>query len=108
MRFQRIIEIVRARPPIDCLFCTNELSGIGAVVALRRSGFDILGRIAVAGFGDIETASLIEPPLTTVRIRAEEMGSRAASLLLSSIEDNQCIRHIVGDVGFDLADRGSA
>jgi len=44
--------------------------------------------IAVIGFDDFEFARYVDPPLTTVRLPAHEMGKRAVEML---------IRHIEGD-----------
>jgi len=43
------------------------------------------GTVEVVGFDDIELASLVEPPLTTVAQPAFEMGQQAARMLLWTI-----------------------
>ncbi|MCR9193306.1 MAG: substrate-binding domain-containing protein [Hyphomonas sp.] len=105
---RHIVGLLQKRARIDCLFCTNELSGIGTIVALRRAGTKVPENIGVAGFGDVEIASLIEPALTTVRIRGREMGLRSSQLLLKHIEEDEDISGIVEDVGFEIAERDSA
>jgi LacI family transcriptional regulator len=40
------------------------------------------GQVELIGFDDIELARLVEPPLSTVRQPALEMGARSAELLL--------------------------
>jgi LacI family transcriptional regulator len=42
--------------------------------------------ISVTGFDDAPEAATLSPPLTTVRQPLEEMGRRAARLLLNTIE----------------------
>jgi LacI family transcriptional regulator len=43
--------------------------------------------LSVIGFDDVESASKIHPPLTTIRQPFTEMGRRAADLLLEAIRE---------------------
>jgi LacI family transcriptional regulator len=65
--------------------------------------------MAVIGFDDIELASEIAPPLTTVRIPLLEIGKRAADLLLDAVQaehdDNRARSEILP---VELVVRGSA
>jgi LacI family transcriptional regulator len=72
-------------PPFDAVFAANDRMAIGAVRALRRRGIDVPGTVEVVGFDDIELASLVEPPLTTVAQPAFEMGRQAARMLFQTI-----------------------
>ena len=72
-------------PPFDAVFAANDRMAIGAVRALRRRGIDVPGTVEVVGFDDIELASLVEPPLTTVAQPAFEMGLQAARMLFLTI-----------------------
>jgi len=68
------------------VFVANDLDAIGAMKAIREKGLRIPKDIAVIGFDDIQLASYIEPPLTTVRQPIYEMGITAISLLVQLIE----------------------
>ena len=72
-------------PAFDAVFAANDRMAIGAVRALRRRGIDVPGTVEVVGFDDIELASLVEPPLTTVAQPAFEMGLQAARMLFQTI-----------------------
>ena len=52
---------------------------LGLQKALLKLGFRLPEQLSVIGFGDVELASYINPPLTTVRIPAREMGIQAAN-----------------------------
>jgi LacI family gluconate utilization system Gnt-I transcriptional repressor len=102
-----VADFLEGHPEADCLFCTNELIAIGAVVVCGRRSRRIPEDLAVVGFGDVEAASIITPPLTTVRIRGYEMGRRAASILAARLDGSQTEPEIV-DVGYEIVWRGSA
>jgi LacI family transcriptional regulator len=76
----------RRRPPFDALFAANDRMAIGALRALKRRGVRVPEDVELVGFDDIELATLVEPPLTTVAQPAFEMGQRSAELLLQLIE----------------------
>ncbi|MGH2428917.1 MAG: LacI family DNA-binding transcriptional regulator [Candidatus Limnocylindria bacterium] len=68
----------------DAIVAVNDAMAIGALHRLRPR--PPRERPAVVGFDDIAWARLTEPPLTTVAVDAEAMGSRAADLLIDRIE----------------------
>lgn len=68
------------------LFCANDLIAIGALDAALDRGLRVPEDLAIAGFDDIEAASLVRPRLTTVSHPAGDLGSTAAELLLARIE----------------------
>jgi LacI family transcriptional regulator len=73
--------------PVDGLFCGNDNTARGAYRALIEIGRSIPDDVAVAGFDDLEFASQLEPPLTTVRQGVDEIGQEAARTLLSLLEN---------------------
>lgn len=79
---------IAARPPRmrpDALFCANDLVAIGAMQVLLRERIPIPEEIAVVGYDDIEFASQVTVPLTTIRQPAYDLGRQAAELLLADI-----------------------
>jgi LacI family transcriptional regulator len=73
----------RARP--DAVFCANDLMAIGAIDALREAGLDVPDDVAVAGFDDVDAATIVHPPLTTVVNPAYDIGVSAGELLVSRL-----------------------
>jgi DNA-binding LacI/PurR family transcriptional regulator len=73
----------------DALFCGNDNTARGAYQALAEAGLSIPGDVAVAGFDDLEFASQLDPPLTTVRQGVGEIGHEAARTLLSLLENRE-------------------
>jgi LacI family gluconate utilization system Gnt-I transcriptional repressor len=102
-----VADFLEAQSQLDCLFCTNELIAIGSIVVCGRRNRRIPEDIAIVGFGDVEAASIINPPLSTVRIRGYRMGRTAADLLLRRLTGAAAEPEIV-DVGYEIVWRGSA
>jgi LacI family transcriptional regulator len=74
---------VRSRP--DAVFGGNDLMAIGAIDALREAGLDVPTDVAVAGFDDVDAATIVRPALTTVVNPAYDIGLNAGQLLLSRL-----------------------
>lgn len=66
-----------------CVFCVNDVMALGALVALREVGLSVPEDVALAGFDDIPTLADQHPSITTVRLPLEEIGRRAAELLVA-------------------------
>ena len=67
----------------DAVFCANDLMALGAIDVLHELGLDVPGDVAVMGFDDVDAATIVHPPLTTVRNPSYEAGARAGDLLMS-------------------------
>lgn len=75
--------------PFTAIFAFNDLSAMGAIVALREAGLDVPGQVSVVGFDDVMGASTNNPPLTTVHQPLQEMGRVAATALLQRIRNQR-------------------
>ncbi len=64
------------------IFCYNDMTAIGALRALRCHGQRVPEDVSLVGFDDIEFASFVEPPLTTIRQPKDEMGRLATRMLI--------------------------
>jgi LacI family transcriptional regulator len=63
------------------VFCGNDLMALGALDAAHERGLRVPDDVAVAGYDDVEWASLIRPTLTTMLNPAYDTGRAAADLL---------------------------
>jgi LacI family transcriptional regulator/LacI family repressor for deo operon, udp, cdd, tsx, nupC, and nupG len=84
--YTRAGELLRRDPTPTALFAANNQLALGAIEYAREHGYCIPEDLAVVGFDDAPWAKLLDPPLTTVRQPAYEMGSRATELLFKRIE----------------------
>jgi DNA-binding LacI/PurR family transcriptional regulator len=81
----RVLDIDADRRP-TALVCASDLLAAGALRAAHRRKLHVPGDVAVTGFNDFEFSEFLDPPLTTVRVPAYDMGSCAARLLMAVIE----------------------
>jgi len=75
--------IARARP--DAIVCANDRTAAHLMPALLRQGHAIPADIRMAGIDDVEYASLLPVPLTTLRQPTREIGDAALSLMLERV-----------------------
>ncbi|GAA1549509.1 LacI family DNA-binding transcriptional regulator [Kribbella hippodromi] len=76
--------VLRQRP--DAISCGSDQIARGVCDRLRELGHSVPEEIAVTGFDNWPVMALASrPPLTTVDLGLEDLGRRAASLLLESI-----------------------
>ncbi|MEO6013976.1 MAG: LacI family DNA-binding transcriptional regulator [Devosia sp.] len=66
----------------DAIMTCNDNMAVGAYRAIAELGLRIPTDVAVASFNDISVAQFLHPPLSTVRLPAEEIGETAVELLL--------------------------
>ncbi len=86
---EAIVRLLERWPDVDAALCVSDLSAFGAVMECRRRGWDVPGRIAIAGFGDFEVASACYPSITTVGVACYNIGHQTAGLLLRAIESGR-------------------
>ena len=70
-------------PPPRAVFCANDQIAIGALDEARKRGLSVPDDIAIAGFDDIEAASMVQPQLTTVHNSPDALGAACGEMLLS-------------------------
>jgi LacI family transcriptional regulator len=73
------------RPP-TAVICTNDTLAFGVLIEAQRMGIAVPAQLSVTGINDADFAAHLSPPLTTVRLPADEIGLRAAQYLLGQIE----------------------
>lgn len=67
--------------------CANDYIAVSVIKALKNRNLSIPGDIVICGFDNGPESVIIEPHLTTVHIYSNEMGIKAAEMLLSRIHD---------------------
>lgn len=81
--------ILSADSEITAVIAVNDITAAGVVRGLELSGLDVPGDISVAGFDNIELASMIEPALTTIDQPGFETGAEAVEILLDIMEGRE-------------------
>jgi LacI family transcriptional regulator/LacI family repressor for deo operon, udp, cdd, tsx, nupC, and nupG len=77
------------------IFCYNDMMAIGLLTACREQGIDVPGKLSVVGFDDIEMASYVTPPLTTVCQPKVELGSLATEVMLNLLHHQPGKNHLL-------------
>ena len=73
------------------IFAANDVMGIGCMRFLTEEGINVPKDVAVVGFDNIEAGLHADPPLTTVNVHREEMGSLAVRRMLEMIKDKSVV-----------------
>jgi LacI family transcriptional regulator len=96
--YHKMTEILESGSKITAVFAAGDRMAIGAMRAIQEKGLKIPGDISIASFDDIEMASYLNPPLTTVYYPKEEIGRLAVNVLIENMqkeERNQLPRKIL-------------
>jgi LacI family transcriptional regulator len=72
-------------PPTAIFACTDVLA-LGAIHAATSMGVHVPTQLSVVGFDDLPLASMMRPPLTTIRVDAFQLGKSATEMLLRLLE----------------------
>ena len=79
-------QLIHATPRPSAVVTANDLTALGVLWAARNEGLIIPQDISVIGLDDIDLASKVTPPLTTIALPRFEIGRRAMQLLLDMID----------------------
>lgn len=82
----------KTKPP-TAIFCANDLTAAGVLIAAREAGFVVPRDLSVVGFDDIAMASFTDPALTTISVVKEHLGRRAMGLLIERIQGSKTKPH---------------
>jgi DNA-binding LacI/PurR family transcriptional regulator len=89
-----VMQRLLARRP-TAVFCYDDLTALGALAAARSAGVSVPRDLSVAGFDDLFVASYSAPPLTTVRQPMNQMGTRAAEILLALLRGEMSEKSVI-------------
>jgi len=70
---------------ITAVFVASDVVALGAMAAIREAGRRVPDDISIVGFDDIPLAAYFDPPLTTVRLPAHDLGRAVGTALLDRI-----------------------
>jgi DNA-binding LacI/PurR family transcriptional regulator len=73
-------------PRPTAVFVASDVVAMGALLAIKQAGLHIPEDIALVGFDDIPLAEYFDPPLTTVRLPAFELGWAGGERLIRIIQ----------------------
>ncbi|NKY34203.1 LacI family transcriptional regulator [Nocardia speluncae] len=79
-------QLVSRLEPGAAVVTGSDYFALGLYRALAEKGIDVPAHVSVIGHGDLPFAAYLQPTLASVRPPADEIGARAAELLLERIQ----------------------
>lgn len=104
---EALARLLSAASPPRAVFCSNDMIAAGALFECARRRIVVPRDLAIMGFADLPIAASIEPRLTSMQVRAREMGLRAGQMLMARLNGEAAPGRIV-DLGFAVVERDSA
>ena len=68
-------------PDSDAVMCVSDLAAFGAMSVALKIGLKVPEQIAIAGFGAYDVAEFALPQITTIDVKAYDIGFQAASII---------------------------
>lgn len=93
---------------VSAVVVYNDVMAIGLVSRLTGYGVSIPAELSIIGFDDIPIASMVTPPLTTVRIEREQAGRMAIEHLRDLLMARRGQIDPPPELGTELVVRGSS
>jgi LacI family transcriptional regulator len=69
-------------PPPTAIFASNLTLAVGALAGLQEAGLKVPKDISVIGLHDAPLATVVQPPLTVVKMPLFDMGYQATNTLI--------------------------
>ncbi|TGV65094.1 LacI family transcriptional regulator, partial [Mesorhizobium sp. M00.F.Ca.ET.158.01.1.1] len=98
---EALVTLTSRHRDIDAIFFSSDTLAVGAVQECHRRGWAVPGKIAIAGYGDMDLAAQLHPPLTTVKVNRYEMGRRAVGQFLAKLGGDTKVPTITS-LGFEI------
>ena len=80
--------ILERDPDLDFLYYSNDLIGAGGLLWLIEQGYDIPGKIGLAGFNGVNLLKGLPQELATMDACRLEIGQQAAQIIVDRIEND--------------------
>jgi len=87
--YQAMEEVLKLKNRPTAIFCMGDEIAVGAMKAIEEAGLSVPDDFSIVGFDDIEISQYLNPALTTVRQKKEEMGIEAADMVLELINNQE-------------------
>lgn len=91
--YEQTLSLMRLKDPPTGIWCSNDLSAMGAYEALRELGLRVPEDVSVVGYDDRPIAHFLRPPLTTVVLPHGEIGQLAADYLIDNAQSGSFPTH---------------
>jgi LacI family transcriptional regulator len=103
---QLMAAILANHPRPTAVICGNAYLAVGAVLEALNNHIKLPDAMSVVGYDDIEIMQELPVPITTLRVRSDEVGRRAAAYLIAAIEGRTI--DIARDCEVEIVERASS
>lgn len=79
--YKAMTEMLKRKDLPTAFFCHSDMIAIGAMKAIKDTGYSVPDDFSIIGFDDVEISSYINPNLTTIKQDTYLMGDTAADIL---------------------------
>lgn len=83
--YEAVRNILKSGYPFTAILALSDWMAIGALRGLNEHGLSVPEDISLVGFSDLPIARLLKPPLTTIQIPQQRLGSLGVYVLSSLI-----------------------
>jgi LacI family transcriptional regulator len=87
--YEKMKSLLAGSKKFTAVFVASDNVAMGAKSALREAGLRIPEDISLVGFDDIPWAQYADPPLTTIRIDAQDLARRACQTLMDLMQGKE-------------------
>lgn len=98
--------LIEQEPALDAVFCSGDTFAAGALFGAQRNSWDVPGRIALIGLGDLELNERTVPSLSSAVVPGYRIGQVAAEMVIRRLAGCPVEERVV-DLGFEIARRDS-
>lgn len=115
--YSKTLLLLRMIPRPTAIFAGNDLIAVGVLQAIREAGLHCPEDISLMGFDDMESASMLNPELSSVSQPGYQLGTTAALILLDRVNGDLSppkqivlptalqLRHSVSSLGRETQDK---
>jgi DNA-binding LacI/PurR family transcriptional regulator len=79
-------KLLRRKRPPTAIIARHDLVAMGAMEAVFAAGLSVPEDVSIVGYQDVEYASMLRVPLTTVRYPADELGKIVVDTMVEMLE----------------------
>jgi DNA-binding LacI/PurR family transcriptional regulator len=91
---ERLRQVMKEKDRPTAILACGFYLGLDVMALVREMGFSIPAEVSLIAFDDPRSASLLDPPLTTVRQPLKEMGSRAYECIIQLVTGERLTRNV--------------
>ncbi|EPN71655.1 LacI transcriptional regulator, partial [Pseudomonas syringae pv. actinidiae ICMP 19101] len=88
------------------IFAASDFIALGVLDVLRERAISVPDAMSLVGFDDAVYASLLTPPLCTIRQSSRELGRLGVAQLLQRMSGSECTQDVTR-VAVELVCRGT-